>query len=104
MTKPTLQVLIDARKLIERPENWWDGKRGSPAGPRDCASTAMRGDGDPRHGEYEAHRRFCIANDLDRDFPYSSTMAFNDTHTHAEVLAAFDRTIEAERAKIGATS
>lgn len=25
---------------------------------------------------------------------------FNDTHTHSEVLAAFDKAIEAERAKV----
>jgi hypothetical protein len=36
-----------------------------------------------------------------RALPFRSLTVYNDTHTHAEVLAAFDAAIASERAKAG---
>lgn len=102
--KTTLQVLIDARKLIEKPENWCQGW------------VARAADGSMRTSDSDDAVSFCMVGAITRagggdDFAttdkYRRLMLgesvsfgdFNDTHTHAEVLAAFDRTIEAERSK-----
>lgn len=96
--KTALQILIAARALIEKPENWCKGEY--QKGDACCALGAIHrvknenpcvfSDSGP---EYSA---LCIAMDG------ASINYFNDIHTHAEVIAAFDKAIEAERAKVSA--
>lgn len=89
--KSTLQVLTEARALIAKPENW--GWYVYDDGRRMCAAGAV-----------------CRANGVSRWHGGDAQIAlqrvtgcylgsFNDTHTHAEVLAVFDQAIAAERAK-----
>ena len=104
------KVLEDARKLIEKPENWIqrayyainnEGKESY------CASGALHlAAGAARITQqkemrfslvngfagFDAAEYFMRANNIDRNRSYVSH--FNDNHTHAEILAAFDRAIE----------
>ena len=83
-------VLLDARKLIEREEDWWDGN--GAHGRRLCPLLAI----DAAASKRRPH-------DLNGPlkYLYKSTgtplgiPAWNDTpgRTHAEVLQAFDRAI-----------
>jgi hypothetical protein len=91
-------VLIAARKLIENPIDWGQGARGY-GGNRPintcCALEAIedatRGDG-LLELRIAAYRALQIAAGLKLD---SHIAKWNDNHTHAEVLAAFDRAIAA---------
>lgn len=83
--------LIAARKLIENESDWCQGGFTNDAGAR-CALQAIydaKGvhwcDG-VRAPEYKA-----LKEAMGGQFPGD----FNDAHTHAEVLAAFDRAIAA---------
>lgn len=93
----TLDILIGARKLIEKPENWLN--RAPTGSNRNCAATAIwktRGskrDPDLERAGYQAYDALADAMGV------KIVADFNDTHTHAEVLAAFDKAIEAERGK-----
>lgn len=88
----TLETLKAARKKIEKPENWTQGElarsaKGNGVRPESslavcwCASGAMMS--------------------IDKDCSFRDLAAvidnwipvFNDTHTHSEVLAAFDAAI-----------
>jgi len=94
-TPSVKDVMIAAKKLIEKPENWWPGHDRDP---------------DPTDGE-KACIQIAIFRVVDRDFGRDVELAraacdemevaiggsifkFNDTHSHAEVLAAFDNVIE----------
>lgn len=109
----TLDVLVKARALIEKPENWTTGAYVRNAGgseldtllhedaARYCASGAITRalyEGGDFDIEYEDSVCDIVARAMEGD----SIPAFNDSHTHAEVLAAFDKAIEAERAKLEA--
>lgn len=84
------EQLIRARAVIESPENW--AKSGSELdGHKTCALGALSRVlewgviGSPAHRALSAQ---CA------DAPIAGLIqAFNDTHTHAEVLAAYDRAI-----------
>jgi hypothetical protein len=94
-----LSVLRKARALIEKPEHWTQGAYARDALGEKCP------DGDER-----AHS-FCAIGAMWRVVPSSLSVtdaanalcraagiktsidAFNDSHTHAEVLAAFDKAI-----------
>ena len=77
-------VLIEARGIIENPVNWCNGP---PRAEKHCAITAI----------------YVVCNDckvrgeaadaLERQTLGLSIPRYNDTHTHGEVLAAFDRAI-----------
>lgn len=90
------QVLIAARKLIEKPENWTQGKyrRSREDGMSYCSDGAlMQADGVLNSGCLsDSYWEAC---QLLRDNMFGDVVFFNDTHTHAEVLAAFDKAIEA---------
>jgi hypothetical protein len=90
----TREVLIAARKLIERPENWVK----EPHGYMDsracvCAEEAIwRANSGAKHeGAVNALK------DLVGDRGPMTIINWNDApeRTHAEVLAAFDKAIEA---------
>lgn len=84
MTASPREVLIAARKLIEKEENWCQGAWN-------------------RYGRHCAHGAILAATD-DGDLMEAATdafegaagwpiLGFNDRSTHAEVLAAFDKAI-----------
>jgi len=96
--KTVKQILIEARELISDPRHWttcaWArdefGKSvGVSCGTAFCSVGAIeRAAGDWRLEKYaalDAFRRVVQCDYLPE---------FNDTHTHAEVLAAFTRAIE----------
>lgn len=96
----TVDVLKKARALIEKPKNWTQheyarNKLGenvlslSPAATCWCALGAIIKFSDGAHVISHAERALerVIAGRL-------SVSSFNDSHSHAEVLAAFDRAIE----------
>ncbi len=108
------EVLRAARKLIERPEAWTQGVHAKDqtgcevlsaaktavcfcaAGAinrivRECQATT-----DDLYGLYAITHNFLIGAMGD------SVGGFNDSHTHAEVLAAFDRAIDAADARVAA--
>lgn len=106
----TLDALVSARELIVAPERWTQGyyarnKHGSKCGAFDsdaycyCTSGALAKvcgidpDGDGHARPYQdAIQELVITVGCGPIF-------FNDTHTHAEVLDMFDRTIKRLRAK-----
>jgi hypothetical protein len=95
---PVLATLIAARKLIEKPENWGQGKFES-AGAYCAWGALMFGSrqlaiSNPQNDGYEEAYRAI------RDItPYRNLPAFNDrwNTTHADVLALFDKAIAARR-------
>lgn len=99
MTESVKHTLIAARKLIEKPENWLQGMMAAngdgvwvpPSAPmavKFCALGAIQ----RIAGEFRAGP----VNDAVRLAAKTTSLAlFNNTHSHAEVLAAFDRAIEA---------
>jgi hypothetical protein len=81
-----LKILTEARAAIENPARW-AASYDEVSFEKDCASTAIGWD-------YDAHVAFARANGIDlTDGAYSAVMDFNDSHSHAEVLAAFNNAI-----------
>lgn len=78
-------VLVAARQKIERPEKWGQGFGADRPGTM-CAADAILAT------SKKFYRPCCMAI-IAATGAYNVT-SFNDTHTHAEVLAAFDRAIE----------
>lgn len=93
----TLTVLIEARKLIEKPKNWCH--KGGRKGVAVCSILAINEaagqSGRAHHGAVKAlvqvisHPIIAVWNDHPR-------------RKHSEVLAAFDKAIATERAKFEA--
>lgn len=93
-SKTVLETLEAARKLIEKPKSWTRGEYA-----RDC-------NGDPVDFTSSTAACWCSSgalhvvggDPLARRLLYEtvggSLVYFNDNHTHAEVLAAFDAAIE----------
>ncbi len=86
----TAIVLAAARDLIADPENWTNDPQ--ELGARHCMASACGHEamrvGYPDSFQLACHRLAKAIGTL--NLPH-----WNDTHTHAEVLAAFDRAIEA---------
>jgi hypothetical protein len=92
-----LEVLKAARERIAVPERWTQG----------CA--ARTSSGEPRFTGDPDAARWCAIGSIFHDHPYLTAATdayaavvdvvkgnlseFNDSHTHSEVLAAFDRAI-----------
>lgn len=99
----TIEVLKAARELISNPARWTQGAFAKdvigkqvafddPSAVCWCARGAMYVIGDRSGLATDGWRalRAAIQGSLDSDLCVSS---FNDSHTHAEVLALFDATI-----------
>lgn len=86
----THEVLVRARNRLADPANWEQGSRhyGADDGPG-CAMKALRV-ASGRQKFYEAYRAVLEAAGISENLPH-----FNDSHSHAEVLAAFDKAIAA---------
>lgn len=93
----TAQILKDARALIADEKNWTQDKvardrRGYSVSPESRRAVCFCAIG--------ALRKTCVdddsliyARDVLRDVAKIPITEFNDTHTHAEVIALFDRAI-----------
>lgn len=96
--KTVLQVLTEARALIADPERWWDGTLSGARSENHCAVQAVCAVVGKKtdRGLYVD-----VCDGLASQFggTHQNLPKFNDTHTHAEVLALFDTAIESERAK-----
>lgn len=82
----TREILVEARKLIERPEDWTPYP-GTGRG-RKCALMALN---QAYGGNVMESRAYSILYSRAR----TGVAHFNDSHSHAEVLDLFDRAIEA---------
>jgi len=102
--KTTLEILMAARRRIEKPESWTqrayqrdkNGNSLSVWDAQDATCWCARGaiwSIDPKGKLTDAFKALELA------VPEQTVTVFNDTHTHAEVLAAFDRAIAAEEAR-----
>ena len=100
----TLEGLKEVRKLLEVPERWTQGTfarnaKGDSVTLGDkttaclCVSGACWVVGDPV-GAY--WRLFNSINDVSVKLSGNHAAAYNDTHTHEEVLALIDRAIAKE--------
>lgn len=85
----TLEVLQNARSLIADPANWWPNEDETP-GKRHCMVTALW---EFRNGGDEEWKRARELLHAQTDGPFLD--AWNDTHSHEEVLGAFDAAIVA---------
>jgi hypothetical protein len=83
----TREVLVEARRLIEDPEKW---AAQQPPYPRECAMTAVVHAGGRMEDVLDSAYSLLL-----KLAPATSLAAWNDTHSHAEVLDLFDRAIEA---------
>lgn len=83
--KTPKEVLVAARAVIEKPENWC--QRFWEDGGRRCAASAV---GSVCQSQDEYNSAYNVLRQQMGDMVSS----FNDTHTHAEVIAAFDKAIE----------
>jgi len=97
----TTEILKAARQLIEKREDWWDGKA-PQSPPQLCAVQAVS---TARH-QYQSRGGLAgwFALDALRSaLPPGAKMTddvgavnrYNDTHSHEDVLALFDRAIAA---------
>ena len=86
--KTTVQVLQEARGLILDHANWGRGKYVD--GEKICASEALRRAYDDSTREYLDSDGYNLLKQVMGDV---TVCHFNDTHTHAEVIYAFDRAI-----------
>lgn len=98
------EILIKAKGLIDTPEKWTQGEfarseKGlsvQPTSPRAtcfCSVGAIRKIGSRGCGGVH------ISYDLLSGVMGGSVINFNDTHTHAEVMAAWDEAIKIAREK-----
>jgi hypothetical protein len=103
--KTTLEVLLEARALIAKPENWTQQAvardrfgNGTSVLAENAISFCALGALCRAHGnEMWAGRAFTpLSEEMRPNIP-----TFNNSRTHADVLAAFERAIAAERAVLG---
>lgn len=92
--------LIAAKALIDTPEKWIQGNaaedaKGNQISPHDVAAVRFCSVGalghvfsDDEYGDAVDYLKSHLGG-------YGFVAEFNDTHTHAEVMAAWDRAIEA---------
>lgn len=96
-----IDILIEARRKIENPEKWLNRPPFSDDDfrcGRNCAATAIwRTRGSSPSPELERAGRQAY-DALAAAMGVGIVPDFNDTHTHAEVLAAFDKAITTARA------
>lgn len=85
----TKDALIAARKLIENPDDW--SNYGWGRGGKRCAAHAIA-DATGLDSSWSAHPAYRKVADAMGCSPIGT---WNDNHTHAEVLAAFDKAIAA---------
>lgn len=105
-----LKIIKKARETIAKPENWTRGamardRQGNPARADSAEACAWCSVGALHHAIYletevEGHSAILLANAMAwlnmpiwATDPASNLARFNDRHTHADVLANFDKAI-----------
>lgn len=90
----TKDILLAARKLIENEDDWFGGSRNPVTQTEHCAMLALNAV-EPNWDRYaEAITALAaVCAPSKRGGFTEEVVAFNNSHTHAEVLAAFDRAI-----------
>jgi hypothetical protein len=83
--KSTADILREARALIDTPEKWY------PANPEGWCIASALVEVDPDTCIPDA--QYMLADTLGLSDATRELYAFNDGHTHAEVLTAVDRAI-----------
>lgn len=79
-----------ARALIDTPDKWCQGRYHKPTG-RHCSLGAMnKAMGRGKSDGFAERALYAAAAEMGD----GSVVLYNDTHTHAEVMALFDRAIE----------
>jgi hypothetical protein len=103
--KTVLETLEAARKLITPEDAWIQGKMACDAAGNICSDVSPQavqfcsmGAIENAAGDSSSAFRETLYAVMDKACGMRYE-AFNDTHTHAEVLAAFDVAIAAEKAK-----
>lgn len=96
-TRATLEILKTARELISKPENWCVKDSYKPVYPRGmayCAIGAVWAASTALNMPQAYDLAYCA---LGRAIPRGQlyVSSWNDSSTHEEVLAGFDRAIEA---------
>jgi len=97
----TIEILKAARQLIEKREDWWDGRRdwwAQPAGTF-CVMQALAKDfHELKRADYPTAWEECygeLLNALPPTWRRHGLATYNDTHSHEDMLALFDRAIAA---------
>jgi hypothetical protein len=91
------EILTAARELISAPERWTQEAFARDAGGNSCSEKLERAVCFCSWGAFHRAGYSIIAEHFLRSEMDGMPGRFNDTHTHAEVLAAFDRAIEAAK-------
>ena len=85
-----------AKARIDTPDKWWDGRSGG--NPRtECAVIAVAMVGVSTAGMRDLIRALRVPEGSLR--AHHELAKYNDTHTHAELMALFDRAIEIAEAR-----
>lgn len=96
--KTVVEVLQKARALISKPENWCQHvfkQRNNTGAMSYCAMGAVN---EASRWHPEIHPACVLAlRDAGGFSPIMTIPRYNDTHTHAEVLALFDKAIAANK-------
>lgn len=87
------QILVAARKLIRKKENWQQGGYGSGSGPFCASGAIMKVGGKVGDPAYNLLQRAMGV----RSKNASSVSSWNDFHTHKKVMAAFTKAIKAAK-------
>lgn len=102
-SKSVVDVLVAARKLIEKEENWCTNAFYRNNNRSMCADAALYvACGAPRGEVFPPFYAGDLYQEADRALAAvmdDDVWIFNDRNSHAAVIAAFDRAIEVERAK-----
>lgn len=99
--KPS-QLLRQARALIENPAHWWDGRHDKGTfvdstrllRSQICAIQALQRVSNTDYYALAACAAGAYLMDAIGESGVNTIPRFNDSHTHAEVLAMWDRAIE----------
>jgi hypothetical protein len=101
--KSTVEILREARAYLSDPARWHQGHYGDDA--RTCmVGGVKRAVSGSQFGSFFSDSRaypavMALARSIGDGVRLSGVFAFNDSTTHAEMLAAFDRAIANEEAR-----
>lgn len=101
-TDGVLALLVDARTFLSDPVNFWQSGQPDPnPGRARCAILAI-GDAAGRTGSRLHSKAFdCLKAALpEPSDDLTAVYRFNDSHSHADVLALFDRAIAARKSAL----
>ena len=86
------EILISARQRIEKPNNWMQGEFSNIDFTKFCAAGSLW-----KEGKLMGSSAYALLREGMGLKPEDQVCNYNDTHTHAEVIAAFDKAIEMAR-------